>query len=188
MKIRLILSFVLLSFFAFISVSNADDSLPASVSVPSSTRELAFLAAPIKTSQDLRAYLEMTEGRHSPLNKLPPNARERFLHSLTWNERGVTGFSYESFREITATEAYQILALFGIQHVASIVRPKVRSISDQTIMSMARPQGQVEAQGFGPGTITPTPGNDLETDYMDFKCSARATCSRSTTDICTGNC
>lgn len=173
-----IIFFLFICLSAFSSVSNANDSGQSTTVLLNSARELAFLEAQIKTPQDLKVYVEMTEGRHSPINKLPQNEREKFLNSITWNERGVTGFSYEPFRELSVTETFQILALFGIQHVTPLTRSKIRSITDQAIMNMNQEQSMAtrgEGGGFYPY-------------YTDYRCSGRATCSRSTSEICTGNC
>jgi hypothetical protein len=143
----------------------------------SQARELAFLAAPIKNAADLQSYLEMTQGRYSPLNKLPKDDRDRFLQSITWNERGVTGFSAVSFQNSSATEAFQILALFGIQHVTPLVRPAVRSLTDKVILSQKEDGGATTLGEGGP-----------EKDYEGYRCSARATCSSSPGDVCTSNC
>ena len=68
-----IIFFLLICLSAFSSVSNANDSGQSTTVLSNSARELAFWAAQIKTPQDLKVYVEMTEGRHSPLNKLPQN-------------------------------------------------------------------------------------------------------------------
>lgn len=60
--------------------------------------QLNLAAAPIKSRADLFAYIHGVAAPLSPLSKLSPGARDRFLASLTFNENGVTGFSYEEDR------------------------------------------------------------------------------------------
>lgn len=84
-------------------------------------RELAFLVAPIKTQADLTEYVEMTRNHHSPLNKISPEKRNHFINSLTCNEKGLTGYNYQDLQDLSVSEAYEVLALFGAQHSAAPV-------------------------------------------------------------------
>ena len=80
--------------------------------------ELAQRAAPVKSKADLRRYLGQ-DLSSSPFRYLSTDARRRFTDSITFNEKGVTGFSYEDLeRELTVTQAYELLAILGQQHFA----------------------------------------------------------------------
>lgn len=57
-----IIFFLLICLSDFSSVSNENDSGQSTTVLSNSARELAFLAAQIKTPQDLKVYVEMTEG------------------------------------------------------------------------------------------------------------------------------
>jgi len=134
----------------------------------SQQRELAFLAAPIKTREDLNTYLDMTYRRSSPLDKLPASDREAFLESLTFNETGVTSFLYSPFRNLNAADTYQILALFGVQHTTARIGSKVRTAADKTVVDNVSPM--------------------VVADHYDYKCTERATCTKSYDRICMNGC
>lgn len=135
-------------------------------------KELAYLIAPIKTATDLHEYLNSANMQNSPLKKLSEASRERFLSSLTFNEKGLSGFRYEDMEnELKYTQIYQILGLFGAQDATMIIKgAKSTSSLDSAITTM----------GSGDGTFY--------ADYKDYYCSGRATCSQRGGDICMSGC
>jgi hypothetical protein len=84
----------------------------------------------IRSQAALRRYLSTTSNHSSPLNALSDGARRRFLSTLRFNARGITGFSYDDLqRELTVSQAYNILALFGAQQDIAII-PDLRIVTN----------------------------------------------------------
>ncbi|MFC6841050.1 hypothetical protein [Xanthomonas theicola] len=60
------------------------------------------LTAPIKSRADLRGYLAAVPA-DSPLRRLTPGARKRFIDSLVFSPSGLASYSYEDIAsELTA--------------------------------------------------------------------------------------
>ncbi|MBD5656346.1 MAG: hypothetical protein IAI50_14370, partial [Candidatus Eremiobacteraeota bacterium] len=80
-------------------------------------------AVTIKSAAALNAYLRTTAKAGSALDRLSPDARARFLASLMFNNNGLTGFATGDLRdELSTTEIYQILSLFGAQQDAYLIK------------------------------------------------------------------
>ena len=117
----------------------------------------------------VRHYLSSTHKGESPLDHLSAAARERFLASLRFGDKGLTSYSYvELESELSAGEAYRVLSLFGAQHTTSLLK-KIRQDSpvDRAIMS--------------------APINSPY-DYKDFWCLSKGTCGKSLDYICLSGC
>lgn len=132
-------------------------------------RDLAYQTAPIKSQAQLKTYLQ--SGGWTPLSALSNGAQQRFLLSLVFTERGLASFdTYDLRTELTATQVYKILALFGAQHTTkSIPGLQIRDATDAAIVDQGR------------GRIYPS------TDYYNYKCSPPATCAYNMQTICIGN-
>ena len=126
----------------------------------------------IRSARDLQRYLSATGT--SPLSALSSGARERFLSSITFGAKGISGFHYADLqRELTASQMYDVLRLFGVQKDVAII-PNVR---------VDTPADKRVIRTF-PFIAKPIDGGD----YRDYRCASRATCSQSPGDICTSNC
>ncbi len=112
-------------------------------------RAIDFEMAPIKSDADLATYLR-TAGEESPLMALSPGARERFLASLAFNENGLVGYNYEELgRELEASDAYRILALFGAQRTTHLVGASIRTDADRAAAAKPGvPQLRADHEGF----------------------------------------
>jgi len=137
-------------------------------------QELAFLLAPIKSKEDLDRYLEelrQNPEARSPLNLLSPAARDRFLNSLVFTERGLGGYYYGDLQaQLTASQAYRLLSLFGAQHTTPLLSGlRIESRGDEIIME---------------NEIAPVEG----TDYNNMECVKQGTCGPKNNYICTSNC
>jgi hypothetical protein len=131
-------------------------------------------AGVLRSPGDLQRYLAATAHSVSPLSALSGGARERFLASITFNEKGVTGFHYDDLQAgLTASQIVDVLHLFGVEKdVAIIPNVRVESAADRRVIrSLVDP-------------VEPIDG----TDYKDYYCSSRGTCSPAQTAICTSNC
>ena len=77
----------------------------------------------IRSQRDLQRYLSSHLKLDSPLNALSRGARERFLSSITFNEKGITGFHYADLQtELTASQMRDVLHLFGVEKTSRSFR------------------------------------------------------------------
>lgn len=137
-------------------------------------QDVALAMAPIKSRRQLEAHLQAAKSTASPLLALEPAARKRFLDSITFNDKGITGFSYTELQSrLTASQVYKILSLFGAQHTTSMVRGVRRENAlDMEIMSPVD------------GPRCPS----QPCDYEGYRCEGRATCAPNINTICMRNC
>jgi hypothetical protein len=122
----------------------------------------------------LQRYLSATATSGTPLDALSSDARERFLSSITFGANGISGFHYADLQsELTASQIYDLLLLFGAQKdVAIIPNVRVETSADRLVMTrIATPSQRADGR-----------------DYRDYRCASRATCSVSPGDICTSRC
>lgn len=78
--------------------------------------DLDLLLAPVKSVQSLQHYLAQTADAKNPLNALDAEPRQEFLDSLTFNENGLTSYSYQVLQNnLTPKQVKAVLALFGSQ-------------------------------------------------------------------------
>lgn len=84
-------------------------------------REGNKLVAPIKSRAGLTAYLRRQNG-NSPLDALQPENRQLFVGSLFFTPKGrIASFNYASLKQLTPTQIYRILQLFGLQRFTAAV-------------------------------------------------------------------
>lgn len=96
----------------------SDDLAIASWGMAELRHQVALSGALIRSSEDLSAHLaEFKEGA-SPLDLLSHDARNEFLTSLQFGSRGVASLNPSALeRELTATQTYAVLELFGWQEL-----------------------------------------------------------------------
>lgn len=152
-----------------------------------SHQQLALIIAPVKSSIDLNGYLLTTPAKSSPLSKLTQRAQQRFIDNLTFNEKGLTGLNYADLEaELSVSEIYQVLALFGKQHlVTHMKRARMLNAIDRAII--ATNVSNIAKQKTEFAQLQSFDQNSDETDYPDMACTGRATCSRSIGSICIGS-
>lgn len=134
-------------------------------------RVLAELVAPIKSPQELQAHLSQFGEKRSPLMHLSASSRRTFLESLSFNESGITGFSYRELEEeLTYSQAYKVLALFGVQHMAGkLTGLRAPSSLDRVIQET--------------GTL-----EFFEQDTKDAHCASAKVCDTRAGSICLDKC
>lgn len=87
----------------------------------------------------MKNYLATTPIENTPLGVLPEIEREIFINSLVFTRRGLASFDYSVFSYgPTATEVYNILALFGSQSTTPFLPGlTIASEADNSIMRVA---------------------------------------------------
>lgn len=123
--------------------------------------------APIKSTQGL---IELAE-KASPLDALSEMARQTFIESVVFGEKGVGSYDYEVLeRELTVTQAYKVLSLIGAQYTLSYLTGlKIETKLDEMLISSKQAQA--------------LPGG-----FKGYKCESPGTCGIALTKICTSNC
>jgi hypothetical protein len=86
--------------------------------------QLGRAAAPIRSAAQLAGYLAVDHGPRDPLVALSPPARARFLESLRFGPNGLVSFQSGDIQaELSATQAYSLLSLFGLQAATCAIFP-----------------------------------------------------------------
>lgn len=164
---------------AFAAVTSVGANLPAGVIYTqqlqqqlTKTQKLALLLAPIHSEGTLARYLATNQMKGSPLHYLDPQARQQFLISLTFNDNGLTGFAYQAFSELTPTQVYEILGLFGAQFLTpAFATGPVSTEADAQVLEAYAVSPQIKPAGL-----------------YNYWCSSRATCSPRSGTYCMPDC
>lgn len=116
--------------------------------IPLSVRE-SLLLAPIHSRATLKNYLANTNLAVSPLRYFDSYSRQMFISSLTFNDNGLTGFSFSDFSQMSPTQIYEILQLFGAQYLTSVfAKGPVSTATDDLILQAATVNPLVRASGL----------------------------------------
>lgn len=119
------------------------------------------LKAPIRSRVELERHLATGD---SPIYALSDGARELFLESLVFGENGLASFrKAELEAELTPTQIYEILSLFGFQGaITGFGNARIETQEDLKLLS------------------TSTAGNVLTSgrcgQYVEGRCWSAATC------------
>jgi len=151
--------------------------------------EIDNATATIRSETDLKNYLQATPIARTPLGKLSQSAQRQFLASVTFNENGLTGFDYRALsNELSASEVYQVLRLFGMQRVTALIPDlRIETPMDETIMQHVSPQAcpprgpKVRGDEVGPQVL-------CGSDHDNYKCESTGSCKYYNGYICTSNC
>lgn len=141
--------------------------------------------APVKSVTELNAHLESTRAVRSPLLHLSNDARDRFVRSLVFSPAGLASFDYRDLvHELSASQAYELLRLFGMQHtIRSMPGLRIETSLDKAILG----------SGVRPAfcTIHPIGKTGILCDddhWHNMKCGSPGTCRGEVGSICTSNC
>lgn len=84
---------------------------------------------PIQSRADLQRYLDATPIAESPLSRLSPMGRRRFLEDINFTARGIGGYGLADLEaELTAEDIRDVLALFGL-HASSGLLSDAREVN-----------------------------------------------------------
>lgn len=163
MKLK-VLAVLLMSLIA--SQASAECQVIAPIQQRLSAAEEA--AAPIKHESDLVRYLEELPAQ-SPLRMLSEDALSSFIASLRFNEKGLTSLStIELERELTLTQAHDVLGLFGMQRAAAKLPIPAANSQEEDL----RRRMQLRCDDHHDG----------------YACAGPGTCKTSSSAICTPRC
>jgi hypothetical protein len=95
------------------------DAVSAQVSKEAKPNQHAIdlAASPIRSKEDLESYIQKTPKSDSPFRHLSPLDQTIFFAETTFDDKGLDLFPPDVFQGLTATQAYEILALFGWQFI-----------------------------------------------------------------------
>lgn len=125
--------------------------------------------APINSVVRLQEHLQNLS-QDSPLRAFSVPSRQRFVQSLRFNESGVTSMRHQEIvEELSYSEAYRVLALFGVTRILTKL-PLLRSenADDERIRASKSPP--------------------FHEDHYRYACTGPHTCSTSSQDICMTGC
>jgi len=123
---------------------------------------------------------------NSPLYLLSDYGRSEFLSSIVFRENGLGGFNMGPLEdELTPSQIYQVLSLFGAQHTTHKFK-KARIDSSLDLLLLAQP---IQPELLQPTDPIPLglPGSGGK-DYDGYECLRRATCSSKARHICMSGC
>ncbi|WP_448098081.1 hypothetical protein [Luteibacter yeojuensis] len=179
------LSILMLSSGVAFSYDNTRPERSAPQATVTEQRQIDEARAPIKSEADLQNYL-VAEQPNSPLNKLSPAAKAKFLSSLRFGDKALGSYNYEVLEnELTASQIYDILSLFGAQATTHLISgAMVRTSTDALIM-----KPQAINRPCGPGIDScDSGGGDGDTDYEGYGCGRPHTCIVEPGSICMHSC
>ena len=96
--------------------------------------------APIRSRAALQHYLRVTP--NSPLFKMSDAARSRFISKLVFTPRGLGSYSYLELENLSITDAYRILSLFGEQRSLRVIPGLTPTNSVEQSMLLVSPSPQ----------------------------------------------
>lgn len=136
-------------------------------------RQIAWELAPVKN----QSALVLLATKKSPLDKLSPESKKRFIDSVVFTEKGIGGFYYGDLElELTPTEIYKVLSLIGQQHITShLSGARVETVADRLLL-------QKNSKGEDYSTA-------IYKDFLlGYRCDGGHTCDQSKSSACTKNC
>jgi hypothetical protein len=150
-------------------------------------RQIAFELAPLKTKSDAELFALDSS---SIFDMLSESSKSIFLESLVFNDSGLVSFNYSVLEsELTPTQSYKLLQLFGKQHVVHMLKnSRIETTSDFLLLkskglSIPSVDSDEIGKSLGGGAIGI--GGD---DHKGYKCVSRANCQETATYICMSSC
>jgi hypothetical protein len=145
-----------------------------------SERKLDKSMAPIQSREQLELYMQSMPEALNPIARLSPHARHEFLKSLSFSDNGLAQFRHTELQnELTPTEIYQVLRLFGMQGAASgMENARVESPGDLSLLQKGQDDGmssRVQAED---------PPGDPCGPYVNGQCAGIGQCEISNTMCC----
>lgn len=139
-------------------------------------QDLDWLTAPIAKQSDLKSFLKSGGRLGELLSRLQPTSKKRFIDSLRFGDAGLASFYFQDIEEeLSVSEIYQLLSLFGLQSgVSKFSNAPVRNSLDREIRDYFSPSGEKAVCEDGM--------------YRNMECARRGTCGYYLYYYCTSNC
>jgi hypothetical protein len=96
----------------------SDSQPPEEMPLGSTSQSTSY----IKSAAELETYLQTATS--SPLDRLSPAAKQRFLSSLMFTRYGLASYDHSDLNALSATDAAEIRALFRPAAPAGAVSPR----------------------------------------------------------------
>lgn len=181
MKIIIMVMATLFSFFNF-SVLGGEKSntLEENLSSIEKQKIIHWNLAKIKNMDEVEIELN---NERSSLYFLSDYGRDEFLNSIVFRKNGLGGFNMAPLEdELTPEQIYQILSLFGAQHIIHhFKRARIESSLDVLLLTNPKNETLLTNGPFG------QPG-DGSKDHLEYECLRRATCASKQRHICMSSC
>ncbi|MDX1442660.1 MAG: hypothetical protein R3270_02655 [Gammaproteobacteria bacterium] len=128
---------------------------------------IASAMATIRSQEAAADFIKRPDVGTTAFGPLSSESRQKFVDSLVFTEKGLASFRYAELEaELTPTQIYKLLSLFGAQHAAfALDNARVETALDRKIRD----------------TVT------ISSDYPDYMCYPPATCVRNMFTICIGS-
>ena len=149
-------------------------------------KKIAWAMAPIKTKRALKRLAR----RDSLLDLLTPSSKKRFIKSIVFRKDGLGGFDYRDLEEeLTPTQIYKILSLFGVQHTIRYMK-KARIETQTDVLLLSNP---IPALKRNNSLISSPPVTIMQpiggfADHIGYHCESRATCAQDNSKVCMSRC
>ena len=147
---------------------------------------LAWELAPIKTEVELQEELN---NPLSPLHLLSEYGKQQFIESIVFREDGLGGMSMQDLEaELTPTQIYAILSLFGAQRIISkFDGARIESTADLMLLSPPK-LFSTSSNKLWDGENARDGRQETGPDHKDYACVSRATCAEQQGSICMSSC
>lgn len=125
----------------------------------------------------------------SPLVAFSSHELELFAKSVTFSDRGLSGFDMSVFENLNVTQTYRVLSLFGLQRISVDVAGYIDSDSPTDKLILARETTQ-KVDKSSPSSIQSDWYDSIgDGDFLEgYRCHAPGTCKKSSSYACTKNC
>lgn len=126
---------------------------------------LSYELADVKSSEELKNYLKRA-GNSSPLDKLSPIAKTRFIESLSFNQNGLSQYRYDDLQnELNATGIYKVLRIFGAEQSAPFLqKARIENEIDGGIVALRMMEDHENARCVSHGTC--------QTGWVGYICTS----------------
>jgi len=148
-------------------------------------QRLAHELAPVKSNEDLNVIMSSS----SKLDHLSDYGKSRFVKSMVFSDKGLASFSYAELEaELTPTQIYEIMSLFGLQRLVPMMSgARIETSADALIMAGDR-YNSFSSKNNSKSSYSWDWPKSTNKDYNDKYCAERATCRDEQGAICTSNC
>ncbi len=167
-----------------------NNKMKANVSNDMIEREIANFHAPVKSQMDLRNF--MASNRTTALDALSQNSKRDFIGSLKFTKKGLSSFNYNVLEaELTPTEIYGILSMFGLQRgTGQFDNARPQTSLDQAILNLYGENNRsIQANSGFESQFHGGSWGKIADEFLEgYRCLSQGTCVQADGHACTSNC